>query len=302
MIITFGTRLTRLAFVLAVLAVSSGCTSIRPPVPVAGEQLGLPDKFDYDGYQQLLTRYVDEQGLVDYTRLSDAPQGVDQLYGQIAAYSPDSHPELFADENSRLAYWINSYNLTVIKGVLHYYPITSVAQVPPPALLFFFPDKSGFFFFQRFTYGGVATSLYYLENQVIRARFSDPRYHFGLNCASSSCPRLPRVPFYPDTLDEQLEAEAAKFINSAANVHYDEQTKTLYLSAIFDWYEKDFSDWLRAHNQEPPHTIVDYILPYLDEAVSAPIRRDRSSLTIEFFPYDWTLNDQPRAPAKASAD
>ena len=300
MIIALSRRYLLCALLAAVLAAAAGCTSIQPPLPVAGKPVDSTKEFDYALYQQLLTRFVDDQGLVDYSGLSEEPQGVNQFYGLIAAYSPDSHPDLFIDEDSRLAYWINSYNLTVIKGVLHHYPITSVAEVPPPALLFFFPSKSGFFFFQRFTYGGVETSLYYLENKVIRARFSDPRYHFGLNCASSSCPQLPRVPFYPDTLDEQLDAEAVKFINSAANVSYDEQSKTLYLSAIFDWYEKDFLAWLRDSNRGLGYSIVDYILLYLNEPESGLVRRDLSSLRIEYLPYDWTLNDANRAATGGS--
>ena len=216
---------------------------------------------------------------------------MDRFYGQIAAYSPDSHPQLFPDDDDRLAYWINSYNLTTIQGVLYNYPISSVGDVKPPPLLFFFPGNSGFFFFQRFMYGGVETSLYNLENKVIRKRFSDPRYHFGLNCASRSCPRLPNVPFYPDRLDEQLDSEAIEFINDKRNVRYDGQDKVLYLSAIFDWYEKDFLNWLNKKNPSRQPTIVDYILLYLDDEDADLINRDRTSLRIKYLSYDWTLND-----------
>lgn len=280
------------ALILVILVLTSGCTTIRPPLNL--EEGVLPvaaDKFDYSSYERLLADYVDEHGLVDYVGLRENPGDVDRFYQQVAAYSPDSHPRLFGDDDARLAYWINSYNLTTIKGVLHNYPITSVAEVAPPALLFFFPSKSGFFYFQRFTYGGAETSLYYLENSVIRKRFTDPRYHFGLNCASSSCPQLPRVPFYPDRLDEQLEAEAAKFINSVENVRYDQLDKTLHLSAIFNWYEKDFLNWQEINSPEQDLTIVDYILGYLQEDTAALIKNDRDSLRIEYLPYDWGLND-----------
>jgi hypothetical protein len=102
--------------------------------------------------------------------------------------------------------------LTTSKGVLHNYPISSVESVAPPAPLFSLSEQKRFFF-QRFTCGTVETSLYSLEHSVIRKRFADPRCHYALNCASSSCPQLPRVPFYPDRLDEQLEFESKKFIN-----------------------------------------------------------------------------------------
>ncbi len=274
------------------IGLTAGCTSIRPPLDRDAGGVVTVDKFDYSSYEEVLARFVDEQGLVDYGGLLNDPDPVDLFYKEVAAYSPDSHPHLFSDEDARLAYWINSYNLTTIKGVLHNYPINSVEAVAPPALLFFFPSKSGFFFFQRFTYGGVETSLYYLENSVIRKRFVDPRYHFALNCASSSCPQLPRVPFYPDRLEEQLEFESKKFINSAANVRYDVEQQTLYLSAIFDWYEEDFLNWLNLTSPGQDLTIVDYILGYLDEQTAVQIRKDRETLKIDYLPYDWGLNDQ----------
>lgn len=282
----------QLALILITLVLAAGCTSIRPPLNlVESTPPAAVEEIDYSSYERLLAGYVDERGRVDYVGLRENPGDVDLFYQQIAAYSPDSHPQLFADDDARLAYWINSYNLTTIKGVLHNYPIASVAEVAPPALLFFFPSKSGFFFFQRFTYGGAETSLYYLENSVIRKRFTDPRYHFGLNCASSSCPQLPRVPFYPDRLDEQLEAEAVKFINATENVLYDEHEKTLHLSAIFDWYDQDFLNWLEITSPGQNLRVVDYILHYLKEETAALINNDRDSLQIEYLPYDWGLND-----------
>ena len=279
--------------VVLLFSLTAGCTSIRPPLD--RDALSI-EKFDYSNYEQLLARYVNDQGLVDYEGLLNNPDLVDRFYQEIAASSPDSHPHLFSDDDARLAYWINSYNATTIKGVLHNYPISSVEEVAPPALLFFFPSKSGFFFFQRFTYGGVETSLYYLENSVIRKRFVDPRYHFALNCASSSCPKLPRVPFYPDRLDEQLELESRKFINSPDNVRYDAEQRTLHLSAIFDWYEEDFLNWLEHTSPGKDLTIVDYLLDYLDEETAAQIRKDLDTLNIDYLVYDWGLNDQKGGP------
>ena len=279
-----------LLLLCTVLFLAHGCTSIRPrnmgtsPVP--------SETFSYRSYAQLLSNHVDQQGLVDYRRLVDNPAELENFYSQIAAFSPDSHPGLFKTNNERLAYWINAYNATVLKGVVRYYPIVSVEAVKPPALLFFLPDISGFFLFQRFTYGGKQTNLYNIENKVIRPRFQDPRIHFALNCASSSCPELPRTPFYPETLDQQLDAETKKFINDSRNIRYDEEQNTLYLSSIFSWYEEDFSNWLSAHQPQKNPTLLSYVRRYLDSPVNAEIEEKRETMLIEFMPYDWGLNDQ----------
>ncbi|MBT8333474.1 MAG: DUF547 domain-containing protein [Desulfobacterales bacterium] len=279
---------------LPMLILLHGCTSIRP-ASTMGTAVNAPQaQFSYTSYATLLRTNVSERGLVDYQALSKNQQELDRFYAQIAQQSPDSHPHLFPTQHDQLAYWINAYNATVIKGVLEYYPISSVEAVKPPALLFFFPSKSGFFFFNRFIYGGRETSLYYLENKVIRERFEDPRFHFALNCASSSCPKLPRTPFLPETLAKQLDQETRRFINNEQNVRFDATNQTLYLSAIFKWYEEDFSHWLHAHHPELSPTLTSYVLLYFDPETAASIKREQAELKIEFIDYDWALNDTRR--------
>ena len=158
-------------------------------------------------------------------------------------------------------------------------------------VLFFFPDKSGFFYFQRFTYGTVETNLYYLENEVIRARFQDPRLHFALNCASSSCPPLPREPFIPERLNQQLDREARAFINDTNNVRFDSSQNILYLNSIFKWYEDDFVAWLRQNRSTKNPTLTDYVRLYLDKPARDDLGAHPEPATIEFLPYDWGLND-----------
>jgi hypothetical protein len=277
-----------------VLLVLGGCTSIRPNPEFVDPDFHEPTVFSYEDYAHVLDTYVDEHGLVNYSKLVQNPGNLDRFYNQIAAVSPDSHPTLFPTENDRMAYWINAYNSTVIKGVVEYYPINSVEDVEEPALLFFFPSKSGFFLFQRFTYGSIETNLYQLENSVIRDRFDDPRIHFALNCASSSCPRLPRQPFYPESLEYQLQEETKKFINSPENVRYDSNGNVLYLSSIFDWYEDDFINWIKGHYPEQKPTLANFVMKYLLPETFQSIGQSAENLKIVFLPYDWGINDQNR--------
>lgn len=283
-------------FIFLILISVSGCSSIRPPANLSEEiknsaAISPPPSFSYQTYEVLLQEFVDENGSVDYRRLVENKHLVDGFYAQIASFSPDSHPELFKEKNDKLAYWINAYNATVIKGVVEHYPISSVADVQEPLLLFFFPEKSGFFLFQRFTYGSAETSLYNLENGVIRKRFVDPRFHFGLNCASSSCPQLPKEPFLPHILDAQLDRETKKFINDKRNVRYDKSSNTLYLSSIFKWYEQDFLKWLRQEKGFNNPSLIDYILIFADDILREVIT-NTATLQIAFLHYDWSLNDQ----------
>jgi hypothetical protein len=86
------------------------------------------------------------------------------------------------------------------------------------------------------------------------------------------CPQLPAEAFTADKLGSQLEREAKKFCNEDRNVNFDAATKTVKLSHIFDWYDKDFAKdaagriaWITkrraADKQIPTDTkivIVDY--------------------------------------------
>ena len=62
----------------------------------------------------------------------------------------------------------------------------------------------------------------------------------------------------------------------------------LFLSKIFDWYDDDFEKWLAGQGAEKPK-VVDYVASYLAPAVAEQIRRENPR--VEFYDYDWTLND-----------
>lgn len=225
-------RYRKILWMMLASGVIAGCTTISPSISEGPPRVVSPI-FSHRDFDRVLDRFVDERGMVDYRSLQENPTDLDAYYRQIARFSPDSHPEHFSDEDHQLAYWINAYNAATIKTVLTHYPITSVLDVRNPAVFFFFPDKAGFFLFQRLTFGGQTTSLYYLENSVIRERFNDPRIHFSLNCAALCCPRLPRQAFSGDGLDRQLDDETRFFLSEARNFRIDHDNQKVYLSSIF---------------------------------------------------------------------
>jgi hypothetical protein len=251
--------------------------------------------FSHAELDRFLERHADAAGNVDYQAASTDDPDLAGYIARIAATSPDNRPALFPTRDHRLAYWINAYNGSVLFGVLSHYPIESVRDIPRPWAFFFLPRLSGFFLFQPVVLGGDSTSLYALENRLIRRRFADPRIHFALNCASLSCPRLPRTAFSGKALDRELDREARIFLADESKLRIDPEQQTIFLSAIFDWYERDFLDWQRDAAPETPATLVAYVHPYL-----APERRralaECGDCRVEFLPYDWGLNDRATAP------
>lgn len=268
-----------------------GCTKIEPTT-FTDEQVVEPRILSHASFDRLLQRFVDHEGRVNYSALKQDSRDLDQYYHLIATFSPDSHPDLFPSESHKLAYWINAYNATAIKTVLTYYPISSVLDVKPPAALFFLSEKSGFFVFQRLTYGGKTTSLYYLGNGVIRERFQEPRIHFALNCAALGCPRLPRQAFSGEDLERQLDQETRKFLSEARNFRIDHSGKTIYMSSIFKWYEDDFLNWYQKNYSESKASLVNYIALYLTSDKAAELKEHGNQYALRFLPYDWGLNDK----------
>ncbi|MEM7230867.1 MAG: DUF547 domain-containing protein [Planctomycetota bacterium] len=280
------------ALVVALSTLCTGCSVFRTSISPSTEHTSPPDleSFDHSELDRVLRRFVDENGTVNYQELKKDPADLERYCRKLVAFSPDSHPDLFSSDDEKLAYWINAYNASAILVVLNYYPIESVRDVRPPWPLRWLPSLSGFFVFQGLTFGGRETSLYYLENRVLRERFRDSRIHFALNCASSSCPRLPRFAFRGEELDSQLDREARRFCGETRNVRIEDETRTIVLSSIFEWYEGDFVQDLGSRTEEKGK-LLDAISEYLPERIATQIARVRGEYSLVYEPYDWSLND-----------
>ena len=148
----------------------------------------------------------------------------------------------------------------------------------------------GFFWRLRFVFGGREINLYDLENKVIRARFSDPRVHFVLNCASEGCPVLrPDLPTGAE-LEPYLEKAAQDFLGESGNVTIDHAAKTLTLSAIFQWYEEEFlADLARRGIPASQRSLRTWLLLFADGDRKAQLHR-AADYKVRFASYDWELN------------
>ena len=131
---------------------------------------------------------------------------------------------------------------------------------------------------------GKKTNLRNLENKIIRAKYEDPRIHAALNCASISCPRLPREPYTPDKLESQLQSSIEEFVIDENNVRVDSAKKAVYLSEIFDWFSKDFIEFEKSQGIKRP-SLVDYVNRYrpVDQKID-------KSFKIKFIKYDKGVN------------
>ncbi len=249
------------------------------------------DGFAHDSFEILLKEYVNENGLVDYDRWHSSESDrlrLDNYLAAVSAFSPDTTPERFAKRSDALAYWLYGYNAYVIRSILDHWPLESVTDVKAPIEAV---KGLGFFYRQRFMFGGEPYSLYSVENDIVRRQYRDPRIHFVLNCASSSCPVLrPELPT-GDALEQLLHDSAQEFVSDSRNVRVDHRNRQVIVSTIFKWYEKDFVNDLRRRGVPVERGVVEYIAGVAPESLRNDLAGTMTYETV-FADYDWALNSQ----------
>jgi len=218
-----------------------------------------PPKSLFDEINQFMVKEV-VFGLVDYKGLKEQPDTLNRLIEKIA-----THDLSGKDQNYRTAFYINAYNLLVIKQIADNYPIKSPM------------DVKGFFNVKTFTVANEVVTLDQIEFIKLFAETRDPRIHFALGCGARSCPFLYDNAYYPETLQQQLEFRAQLIIDRPNYVFVDEKNQKVSLNKIFDWYADQFI--------ESAGSLINFINKYRYYKVP-------EGYTIEFMEYDWSLNEQ----------
>jgi hypothetical protein len=227
--------------------------------------------FDHSKFDRVLKTYVNDQGLVDYNGIAG-----DQTF---KAYmkSLESADLGSMSRNARLAFWINAYNAVTIDKVIKWKPKKSVRETLIPRVW----TSTKFFTSRENKVAGKRLSQDDIENDILRKQFKDPRIHFAIICASSGCPPLPRFAYTEENVQEKLEEETRKYINSDRGTRIDLAENTLYLSKLFDWYSGDFAS--------KSGSVLNFIKPYLEKQTLAFLERGPRIADLD---YDWSLNAQ----------
>ncbi len=261
----------------------SACSASLPQKAAEPATIKSLRAWPFESFDTITSTYVDGEGRVDYAALKAHRGPLDEYVGLLAVAGPRTESRMFADDEARFAYYINAYNAVVMTNVLQRYPALENLE----------PIINDFFYFTEFALDGEETDLYNLENSLIRP-FAKRMYeakgqgsktgrlHFALNCASSSCPKLPADAFVPMRLEEQLDRETRRFVTETRNVEVQADKKLVRLSSIFQWYAEDFTD--DKGKVISPLLWINLYRPESDQI--------DTSYKVEYIPYDWALNDK----------
>ncbi|HEX8428295.1 DUF547 domain-containing protein [Hymenobacter sp.] len=222
---------------------------------------GMAPRSLHEEVTAFLKKVVTSDGQVNYTAARRDAATLHTLIQRVQTFDAAA-----ASAPERKAFYLNAYNLTVIKAVVDAYPVASVMKLP------------GFFDKEKHVIAGEPLTLNELENNKLRKVYADPRIHFALVCGARGCPRLRAEAYAPATLEAQLTDQARKVLQDPQFIRVDAAGKKVLVSEIFKWYEADFKATGKS------------TLAYINQYRTAkPLP---ATATTDFYTYDWTLNDR----------
>jgi hypothetical protein len=233
--------------------------------------------FIYESIDHLFGRFVTPgAGLVVYDSLWSS-----FLFDTLCRAVGSMPMALLTAREDSFAFWINAYNVLVIRHIRAY-------GLEPQ-------DQKNFPLFntQQVRVAGQTLTLDELEKGSAYIRkFDDPRSHFALNCAAQSCPPLLNKAYRGSLLYEQLDFQAKAFINdSGFNPLLDSPPG---VSMLFSWYAADFSGKRRdlasaARISDQAGSALDFIESYLQDPVKTV---NLKSGNLQYVDYSWEINKQ----------
>ena len=229
--------------------------------------------FSHSAFTSVLQQHVVFEGSaskVNYQELKNNADGLRSYLGQLEAATEQEF--LSWGKNQQYVFWVNAYNAYTLKLIIDNYPVKSIKNV----VVLGSPWKKKFF-----TLLGKKRHLDNIEHDILRKKFSRPRTHFALNCASIGCPALLNEAYTTDKLEEQLERQAQLFIRDASRNRID--GKTLLLSQIFEWFEEDFT--------KNGQTVQKFVAPYMSDDPAVRAKLENGEFEVDYIDYDWGLND-----------
>jgi hypothetical protein len=214
------------------------------------------EAFNHDAFDALLAVYVTETGIVNYKGLLENKKLLDAYIGSLNNPTPTDT----WTKQDKLAYWMNAYNAMTLDLILRNYPINSIKDLKKPW------DQ------RLWKLGEKWYTLNEIEHQILR-KMDEPRIHFGINCASFSCPPLLNEAFNAAAVSMQLEKAAIQFINDPKRNTISKMN--VEVSQIFSWFSKDF---------KKEGTLFEFLNQYAAIQIDPKAKK-------KYKKYNWSLNE-----------
>lgn len=254
------------------------------------------DEFDHShsAYDSLLKKYVHDAN-VDYQGFINSGEEFNTYLKQLGSVNEKVFDNWSKEE--KLTFWINAYNAFTIKAIIDHYPIKKKLSLAS----LIYPESSirqidGVWDKLKFQAAGKAVTLNEIEHEILRKKFDEPRIHVAIVCASFSCPDLRGEAYKADRINEQLENQAAEFINNPKKgVEIKPEEGKVKVSKIFNWFGADFigkygSTESFAGRDKQEKAVLNFVMTYLQSEEQREFLKS-SKFGVSYLDYDWSLND-----------
>lgn len=216
----------------------------------------IPRMLDHSIFNKLLQENVSKSGNVNYKGFINNRSVFNTYLNTLETNLPKED----WSHNEKLAYWMNVYNAFTIKLIIDNYPTNSIKDIK---------DAWDARFFKL---GKKWYNLNEVEHKILR-KMGDARIHFGINCASFSCPPILNKSFTAANVNAELEFLAKRFINDTKRNKIN--ADKIQLSKIFQWFGKDF---------KTQGSLIDFLNKYSDVKINSNAKKS-------YLKYNWDLNE-----------
>lgn len=185
----------------------------------------VPSGIDHQSWDELLQKYVDARGLVDYSGWHGSVEDRQELDAYLEQYAPADQAQATGDEAT--AALINAYNAFTIRFILENFPTESIQLLDSP-----FDGK-------RHRLDGELLSLDDIEHQLLRPSIGW-KVHSVVVCAARSCPPLLDRAYFGHDWEEKMRERYRLWLGREDLNRIRPEANRVELSKIFDWYSEDF--------------------------------------------------------------
>ncbi len=174
----------------------------------------------FEQTNEFLKKYVNSEGKINYIDLKKSPGELFYILDNASKLKLET-----AKKEEQIAFWINAYNLLLIRNVLDIYPVKYVNSVPG------FYDKKNSIASSELSLNEIVKNLTDLNK--------DPGLNFVLSNGSNDGAKLLNAAYIPEIIVNQISFQMKSTINRPGFIKINKDN-TLELPKIFEVHKSDF--------------------------------------------------------------
>jgi len=248
----------------------------------------------HDKCATILKTYVNEKGIVDYKTLSRKRVELLNVLDEFKKLDRARYERWSPQDKT--AFWINAYNLQLMRIILENYPIQSTRVLrliwPPNSIR----HIKGIWSEYKFIIMDEEFTLKELDTRFLQDQADDPRVFFVMSYACMSSGPLRNEPYRGENLPQQFDEQVRRSLAGGHWLKIDREAGKVYLSAMLKstWYGdrfiKQFETDKKFKEQEPAvQAVLNFLLNYVPASDATYL--ETGNYTVDYLSYDWTLNE-----------